>query len=510
MSGASTLIRPKTFRNYRIPRYDEVRPDFFVPRHWIPKELLASEADTQGWDCASAVRLPQVNQALAKANVSPKDFQLTVQSGWEIEGKFGLWTMARGGSGSIVFLKMPLNAVTMKFSGMNMNFSGGSATIQVKLNYLPQPSDKPDPQKGDQNNLVTNPTPRSADDPAVVVQRIDYGPNPVPDEMKALFLYALGKWFNENLATFNYVFAVVSLNQLSTFPQFQWLKPTYTSYAYYNGGKDDPDESAYFGVLTMTGGRSPDGLANQLPASAIPVGLGGGLLIGMKLYLENLVLPGALGAFPKASINDFSITNDNTSIVLNHNMEMEPVTVGLLDYTPIAEEFILQIVGEEIQTRTKIHVPISPGIDAYVTTESWYKLKLTTKDDGKQTITWEESRPAKKDHWYVKATWVTITEAIVAIIGAVAAFVAGKILTGIVRVVVIIIIAIVAGLAAAVPELIAKIISDGAAKALPPIEKMLEEFVQPVEWPDTLSFLLKSVQLNGSFQLSGDFVMAGG
>lgn len=506
MNAKANVVRPRTFRQFTLPKSHLLAPKVFTLRNAMPKEALAAEADTQGWDAASAVRLSQVNQALEKTGVSPTEFNEAVNDTWVINGSFGPWRMARGGSGSIVFLSMPIPAATLAFSGVTTVIEGARATIQVKLNYLPHTStEDPDPALGDPNDLQADAKGRSADDPAVVVQRIDYGTKPIGEMEKALFQMALAKWFNANLGMFNYVFAIVSLNQVASAPQFQWLKPTYTSYAYYDGPRDDPSEdAAYFGALTMNG-RNPDGLANQLPASAIPKGQGAALLIGMRLFLQNMVLPGVKAAFPGASESDFKITNDNTSIQLARNLDMEKVKVGAIWYQPVATEFTLQIIGDEIQTRTKVHVPISPGIDAYITTENYYRITLVNKEDGTQTLSWVESRPPKKDHYYTKEPWVTITEVIVSIIGAVAAIVAGAVLQGVLRVVVVIIILVVAGIAAATPELIARAISDGAAKALPSVNQMLVEMLAPIEWPDTTGFTLSQAELNGSLQLSGSF-----
>ena len=498
------LIRPHTFRNFRLPDVKALQSPRFVGRHMQPKELLAAEADTQGWDSASAVRLSQVNAAL-KTGFYPPDFNASVNKDWTASGTFGPWKMSRGGSGSIVFLKIPLVTATMNAFGKTMNIKDGAITIQVKLNYLPQPTDIDDP-RGVPNDLITDADERSAEDPAVVVQAIDYGATKPPMDQQALFTSIIGMWFNSNIHLFTYVFAVVSLNQVAQSEQFSWLKPTYTSYAYYDGNKDVPGEDeAYFGVLTMTNGKAPTGLANQLPASAIPNGMGASLLIGNRLFLQNMVLPAMQAAFPNATTSDFSITNDNTSIQMVNNLNLEKVKVGAIYYQPTATSMIMQIVGDEIQTRMTVHIPISPGIDAYVNCETWYRLQLVTKPDGSQTIGWVESRQPIKESYYKKADWVVITEIIVSVIGAVAAIVGGAVLSGVTRVIVVIIIGVVAGLAAATPTLIAKTISEGAAKALPPITIMLKELTEPVEWPDTSGFTLAQVQLNGSLQLSGSF-----
>ena len=510
MTHAKTLLRPETYRNFAVPKVVDLLPPRFVPRHEIAKEILGSEADTQGWSAASAVRLTQVNAALKKDNVYPKTFSHETSPQWFTNGDFGPWTMTRGGSGSIVFLKIPLKSAAMEAFDKKLNLNDGSITIQVKLKYLPQPTDTVD-DMGVPNNLVTNANDRAPEDPAVVIQFIDYGTATPAEDMKALFRAIMAAWFNDNIDVFTYIFAVVSLNQVSEAKQFAWLKPTYTGYAYYDGNKDDPNEDqAYFGVLTMTNGKPPTGLANQLPASAIPEGQGAALLIGNELFLENMVLPAVSAAFPGSSPSDFNLTNDNTSIQLLRELELEKVKVGAIWYQPVAQSMILQIVGDEIQTRMKIHTPISPGIDGYVLTETWNRLKLVDKPDGTQTLDWVESREPIKDSFYTKETWVTVTEIIISVIGAVAGGVALKALTGIIRVIVVIIIGIVAGLAAATPTIIAKVISEGAAAALPPINQLLTEFTEPIEWPSTTGFILSMVQLNGSLQLSGNFTVESG
>ncbi|MEN8130144.1 MAG: TULIP family P47-like protein [Pseudomonadota bacterium] len=505
MSHVKTLNYPQTFRKTILPDVSKIQPSIFVPRHELAPEVLAAEANTQGWDTASAVRLTQVNAALTKSDVSPKSFSYEVSKDWTANGDFGPWTMSRGGSGSIVFLKVPITKASMTASSKKLDIVDGYVTIQVKLNYLPQPEGK-DADKGVPNDLVTDFKERSPEDPAVVIQNINYGSATPPPDLQALFYFIIDLWFNDNLKLFNYVFAVVSLNQVSKSKQFDWLKPTYTSYAYYDGDKDTPSEDeGYFGVLNMTNGKAPSGLANQLPASAIPPDQGAALLIGNNLFLENMILPAVQGAFPDASASDFTITNDFSSVELKQPLDIDQVKVGLIWYQPTVTSMILQIVGDEIQTRMSVHVPISPGIDSYVTMETWNRLELVTKPDGTQTIGWVESREPIKNSYYTKSVGVIVTEVIVAIIGAVAVGVAGKLLTGIVRVVVIIIIGIIAGLAAATPTLIAETISKGAANALPPINVMLTEFTDPIEWPDATGFILSSVQLNGSLQLSGNF-----
>jgi hypothetical protein len=495
-----------------LPRYEDARPEIFVPRHEIPQALLAAEADTLGWDAVNAIRLPQVNEAMVDSGASPPTFSTTIQEGWTLDGTFGPWQLTRGGSGAIVFLRAPIPTAHMTFTGApDLDLTDARATVAIKLQYLPQPpagpTTRPTPrtagdEDGTEQFLASDVTARSEDDPAVVLQSIDYGTGKPSELQKALFQAALADWFNDNLAAFTYVFSVVNLNARAAEEDFQWLKPTYTSYAYFNGPTDD---ESYFGVLNLTLGGSPDGLSNQLPPSAIPPGCQGSILVSNNLFLREMILPGLTKTFANATESDFILNSLGTVIESVNTVTLDDVKIGAINYTPEMQTFRLQIVGDEIQIDTLTKVNVSPGIDAFITDTEFYKIVLVNKPDGSQTLDFAESRAPKRNHWMETATWVTVTEIIIGLVGAIAAAVAGNVIATVVRrIIAVILIIVVAGVLAAIPEIIAAVMEGKAADALPSIGNLVMEASSDVSWPGSSGFTLKTAQLNGSFQLGGD------
>jgi len=344
------------------------------------------------------------------------------------------------------------------------------------------------------------------EDPAVVIQNMRFSGKQPTTIVQLLMKGALQEWFLKNLSTFSYVFATVNLNEIAAQGEFQWLKPTYTSYAYFE--PEDPkasEDDCVFGVLNMTTNSSPDSLSKQLAPYSIPAGQRSGLNISMGRFLGNVILPGLYKGFDGATTSNFKVSSDNQMIVNVGSLKMAPVRSGLIDYTPYVQIFELQVKGEEIQIHTRTSIDISPGIVAWVDTITYQKIVLINKPDGTQTLDFKESRVPVRNQWIEKETWVTITEIIVAIVGAVAAGVAGRIITAVVpRIIAIIIILVIAGLAAATPELIGLVAGGDAANALPAITLLISNGSSSVKWPDSKAFKLTSAGLNGAFQLGGD------
>ena len=200
------------------------------------------------------------------------------------------------------------------------------------------------------------------------------------------------------------------------------------------------------------------------------------------------------------------MTGDKGCTRLAHDNGPSPVAycrlmlriVGFLHHS-------VQIVGSEVQVRTLTKIEISPGIRAWVDCTSYQEIIVVTKPDGSQTLDFKQAREPLQNHWIDKDWWVTLTEVIIGIVGAVAGAVAGKIIQGAAKILIaLIIIAIVAGLAAATPELVAKVAGGGAAEALPPINIIVLNSTAPIKWPGASEFTLTSAALNGSFQLGGN------
>ena len=506
----SAPICSSTFREFVPPA--NFRPSVFVPREEMPAAVLAKEATTYGWDTVNCINVTTVNDVLKKSKDYPSELSITMnaEEGWEISAQFDAWQISPGGSGAILLMKLPLKSAKMTYGSNDVTITNGYALISIKLRYLPQNSGKftavDDQNPIDIEDLIADAQSRAPDDPPVTVQKINYGSLKPSEEEKALFQASFAYLMTQNLESFTHVFAVVNINQSAATKEFQWLKPTYTSYAYFQG----VDETySYFAVLNQVDGHSPEGLTNQVSASAIPSGSNASILISNELFLDKMVLPGLTRAFTNAATGSFTIGGSGDVIEGNNDVELDPVNVAGIDYTPMMNYFRLQIVGDEVQIHSKVSIYISPGINAYVNATYFYVLGLVKKEDGSYTLDFVQSGSPLIDDWYDVASWVQWTEFTIAMIGAVIGAVVGETIEKTSsKIIVIVIISVVAGVLAAIPAMIADIAANGAAKALPPIGPMIDEAQDPVEWPDSTGFDLQSAELNGSFQVGGQLIPA--
>lgn len=491
-----------------VATYAVTRPEVFVRKRDIPPSLLAAEADTVGWDVVHAVRLPEANDALEASGRFPTTFGYDVQEGWRVAGRFRPWRLVRGGSNSILFLRTPFESASMSFSGIpDLDLGEGSVTVSIKLQYLPQPpggagGTSTAQGEGDPQFLAARARSSDPDDPPAVVQSVDFGTSTPTPMQAALFRAAVGRWFNDNLHLLSHVFCALSLNGRAARDDFQWLRPTYTGYAYANG---PTDELSCFGVLTMTSGNSPQGRTHQLAPAAVPPGCTTSVLVSRGSFLRHLMVPGLTRAFAGTGEDDFRVEDSGDGLVSTRPIELDEIEVDGASYRPLLVELRLQVVGDELQLFTKTRIRVSPGIDAFVRSTDHFRIVLVTRPDGSQTLDFLQSRPSQRDDYTEKEDWVVITEIIVGIIGAVAVIVAGILIPGAgAALVAVLLISLVAGLAAATPSLIAEVAGGKAVEALPSISELLTECTVDITWPRSAGLTLTRVELNGSLQLAGD------
>ncbi|MEN8130143.1 MAG: TULIP family P47-like protein [Pseudomonadota bacterium] len=501
---AHTSEFKSSFRTFTSPV--NFCPDIFVPREEVPAAVLAKEATTSGWDSVNCIKIEIVNDVLKKSKSYPEYLKISMdaETGWEIDAKFGPWQIAPGGTGAILMMKLPLTSSKMTYGVGELDIRNGYALISIKLRYIPQASVKGATATENSltiEDLIADAQARSPDDPAVTIQKINYGSANPTEEQAALYHASFAYLLNQNLAAFQHVFAVVNLNQAAAKEEFQWLKPTYTSYAYFQGMDV---AGSYFAILNQVSGHSPEGLTNQVSSSAIPSGANASILLSNRLFLERMVLPGLTRAFTNAASGDFTIPTTNDVIECNSEVDLDPVKVAATNYTPKMNYFRLQIVGDEVQIHTKVSIHISPGIDAYINSTYYYVLGLVDKPDGSQTLDFEQSSAPDITSWHEVASWVTYTELVVALIGAVIGAVVGESIKEVTKkIIVVVIITVVAGVLAAIPAMIADIAANGAAEALPPIGPMIDDAQSPVNWPESSGFELLTAELNGSLQFGG-------
>jgi hypothetical protein len=474
-------------------------------------------ASTNGWDTVFAIRVPDVNNAIAKQKTSPKTFSLSQPLGpnSNLKGVFSDWRIVTGADGENMNVLIPVPSGVFSFNGLDYDLTGAQITAMYHLDVIPPNPPATTPTKtGTNHQLVVSDKQANPNVPIVsvtltVVPPSTYAKWPQgisPTAVMALIGSAMQIYLNANVSAFTQTFAAVDLNIMADAEGLQWLSPAYTSYAFADGGSD---QNSFFGVLTLTGdiGRAAN-LKHELAASAIPTNQRSAFLISQQLFLANSIFPSLPHSFQNATTSDFQLTNNNTEIINNGSgkVKLDPVRYGLIDYTPYLESFDLLIDTTEIHTRLEVRVEISPGIVTYIDIDTYHGLKLEQKTDGNQTIGFDETRPYTATHRVETSPGVIVTEVIAGIIVSVVGLAVGKIADTLAkRIIIAIIVAVIAGIITAIQLIITEVIANGVAASMPEIDPLVQTGTNPITWPTQKSkFTITAVQLNESVQLSGD------
>ena len=278
------------------------------------------KADTYNWDTAYGITFGKVNTSIVRAKSSPPGFKGVYFDGfsgnkYDISADFGPWQLS-GGAGDLLHMTLPLtNGTVIPQNGGKPTAFSGSASIEVKLEWLPQPSATPSKGK---NHLKIKLTNDPGDSSIVSVESVDV----TPKEMAGGVQSVLQEWLLENLQQFNHVFSVVDLGAEADKAGFQWLKPTKIGYAVNTQGATDPKDYV-FGVLAMTEGRSGEKLSPEISPNIIPTGADAGFLISQERFLRKLLLPGMAALFKGATADDFELDPDETMVRNKFTLEFQ-------------------------------------------------------------------------------------------------------------------------------------------------------------------------------------------
>jgi len=167
------------------------------------------------------------------------------------------------------------------------------------------------------NNLQLLKSAVSAEEPAVVIVTIKN--SKLSPTAAAIFEELLSEWFNSNIGEFNHVFSALDLSpSLSTKKDYNWIKPTGTSYAVTDNGTLD---NSVFGVLTMTQGHAAPS-SHQVSPNAIPNrgDVNAGFLISGTCFMKNMMLAGARTTFDNEAESSFDVTNDGLTVTNNREL----------------------------------------------------------------------------------------------------------------------------------------------------------------------------------------------
>lgn len=504
-SIAETIRNSSLYKNAA-----NVRPDIVEEE----KLQLVGTVTTNGWDTVSVCRVTALNERIKKektypASISEQADQLSVK------GEFNPWQVVTGGDGRNVKLKVPMKNGT--YTGINcgkgttFDLTGVSVDIYVKLSYFPMPDPK-EAKDGSYELFVNTDGSEGSSDPIAAVVSLNDPENRIDSTNKSILRGLFETWLNrpENLQKFNTLFSTVLINNMGKeSEEYKWLRATAISYAYTDKNTED---SSIFGILCMTNNRPCDGLPNQLPAVSLERDDNALFLISREIFVKYQLLPALPYIFEESPQAEYIVDEAGTTINAK-NLKLDPVRVGAIDYKPVAETFEITFDETYIRTTAKIHTPISPGIDAHTTIITKQVLALGTNSAGEQVMVYEMIGDPIVENQTDVATWIIVTEAILALVAAVVTGVAGAVAGKIAALIVGIVVAVVVALVSIVIHvIIEKVIAGGATDALPSIAPMVKVAANQVKWPfcEPDAFVLTDIDYSGAIIFEGNLQLAEG
>lgn len=290
--------------------------------------MSSDNVDTYGWDTAFGITFKNANLAIKNGKSSPTAFSAAYHDpldsrDYTIAGSFGDWQLS-GGSGSLVHMALPVSGGTVvpQGSGTPQRFAG-TATIEVKLAFIPQPQVNDD--SGKRKALKVATVAATTDSAAAVLNfTFDQG-SQFTDGVAVK--EALGAWLNQHLAEFNHVFSVLDVNAQADKEQLQWLKPTEVNYAVYAPSGATVDDYV-FGVLAMTERRSAARLSSEIDPNIIPTDANAGFLIAAERVVDKILLPYIYLLFENASAADFTTRDDGLTVTNIKGLDFQKFSIG--------------------------------------------------------------------------------------------------------------------------------------------------------------------------------------
>lgn len=260
--------------------------------------------DTNGWDTVTAIRFPEMNQAIVKMKRSPLSFDESQSDDDDgtvsFKGKFGDWQLS-GGDGKLVWLDLPISEATFGFGGKIFSYPlPMTATIEVNMEWVQEQASESSTTNSENGGIATSISNQLKVAPGirVVVQQLFTGDNtepsgkPVSEVHSSLMKSTLEAWLTQNVASFDHVFATVDIAEDAAKGPLAWLKPTDKMYAVTSAGPDaEQMDNKIFGVLTMTDKNKNPG-DHEISPFAIPADCRAAFLISPERFMTQMLQPG--------------------------------------------------------------------------------------------------------------------------------------------------------------------------------------------------------------------------
>jgi hypothetical protein len=368
----------------------------------------ARPVDPNGWDVVSAVRIDDINAAIAAAGTSPTEFSADIAEGSATSGKFGAWSIAPGGNGLLINLRVPLRDVTVERNGKTATLDEAEAVVRVELEYIPGGDRKMLGASGKEEEVETHLLVlRTAPDPlrlmeglfgapeagkVATVLSVDRG-REMGSRLYSVLKVGLDQWFNDNLAAFQHVFATVNVVKAvheETEGGFDWMKPSAVSYAFGHNAAD-PDQSI-LAILCQTGGRKADGLFAQAQADMIPEGANAALCISRPRLVHDMIGKALPLAFDGLSEKDLTFSAKDTQVSVDKVVQLENVKdEDGREYSPRMEKLKILAGETEVRVESQTRTEITKGVWSIINTVDKFRYGLGTNNKGQKTLRFERT-----------------------------------------------------------------------------------------------------------------------
>lgn len=324
-------------------------------------------ATTNGWDCVSVLRFPDVNKAIVEQKSSPPNFSQSDDDPTfgtiALKGDFGDWQLS-GGDGKLVWIDMPLNNTIFTLMSKDHNYGKPMrATAEVNMLWLEQQTQSAENKGYDLkiDNTVT-----------IDVLNIDPGDNTesggakISQSIIGLMKSSLQSWLISNISKFDHVFASVDIAEKVDTGPLGWLKPTDKFYAVTSSDKDPDDiNQKLFAVLCMTENRPNPG-DHEVSPFAIPTDSRASFLISPERFLNKMMLNGLPLVFVgKSTMETQTYIDPETGVKFTQQVETwkDPVTTN--DFTvenlTITNKVPMRFMTQEMDDGKKVDPVIDTG-----------------------------------------------------------------------------------------------------------------------------------------------------
>lgn len=454
----------------------------------------ARAASTNGWDVVSAVRIADVNMAIALAGTTPPEF-----SGGEgedhVAARFGPWEIGGGGDGANIHMLLPLEGLTL--AGRPL----GAAIARVNLRLRFAPPKRGVPKGRDLRVLQVDPVAHGAEG-AVQVLDIDYDER--PDVFaRAAVATALGDWLDANIGRFAHVFACVDLTRAAPDANFAWLKPSAIAYAMADLSGRDPGDGV-FGILCRTAGRVADRLEAKVSAAAIPNAHRAAILISQERFMTDMLAPALPHAFEGVTPGMLVHKTDPERLVFSGEAKMKTVTADGKTYEPYLTALDVALSETELALHSITKTTVLPGIWSMTETNASYVFGLLENRKGETTMGLSEARTPTSKSWHEHSKGIVILEWILAIIGIIAGLVLAVVTLGLATVpAYAVAAALVGAVGSAAGALIIAVADAVANDDGPPLSLLLTNATDAVTWAHGSVFEPDWGGLNGALQFAG-------